>query len=231
MEMKTDMVGVNLTCTTCDKCATRELCLFYSLPASIGHPLRAQIKVRTLEAGDAIEEQGTSSTRIGVVKVGLLKGLRSNERCAGKPVVLLGRGRVVGLSGVYRLPAQLSFVAAVPARVCEVDLTVFNEVALFHSTVQQSLLLQVCRRVGCISEWSRILREESHLQRLCSALQLIAVEEGNPAFRLPSHGDLANLLSSRRETIARNMATLIKRGKFKKTGRWHGVLTSTHCDF
>jgi CRP/FNR family transcriptional regulator len=231
MEMKTDIAGSELPCTSCDKCATRELCLLYSLPTPRGQSLKHQVTERTLGVGEAIEQQGTSPTKIGVVKVGLLKGLRSNGRCEGKPVVFLGRGRVVGLSGVYSLPSQLSFVAAVPARVCELDLTLFNEFALSHNTIHQSLLLHVGSRVGCISEWSRILREETPLHRLCNALQLIAIEEGNPAFRLPSHADLANLLGSRRETIARSMAALIKLGKFRKTGRCHGVLTSTHCDF
>jgi CRP-like cAMP-binding protein len=230
MLMKMEVPGGEAPSTTCELCATRERCLFYSLPVPSSHPVKSKVTERTVDVGETIEVQGARVTKIGVIKMGLIKGMRANRQNDNKAIVLLGRGRVIGLPGVFHMPSQLGFVAALPSRLCELDLTLLNELAAHHNTIQDSLFIHAGVRMDCIMEWSCTLREESHLQRLCNALQLIAIEEGNSAFRIPSHADLASLLGSRRETIARSMATLIRRGKFRKVGRWHGFLTSEHCD-
>ncbi len=228
--MKMEVASDEAPPIACELCATRERCLFYSLPVPSSYPLKSQVTERTVDVGETIELQGARITKIGVIKMGLIKGMRANRQNNSKAIVLLGRGRVIGLPGVFHMPSQLGFVAALPSRLCELDLTLLNDLVARNSAVQDSLFLHAGIRMGCIMEWSSILREESHLQRLCNALQLIAIEEGNSAFRIPSHADLASLLGSRRETIARSMATLIRRGKFRKVGRWHGFLTSEHCD-
>ena len=80
-----------------------------------------------------------------------------------------------------------------------------------------------------MADWSRLLREDSYLAKVCAALHLIAAEEGNHAFRIPSHTELANVLGTRRETVARHIAILIERGLLRKVDRWHGVLTTPDC--
>ncbi|MEZ5702789.1 MAG: Crp/Fnr family transcriptional regulator [Burkholderiaceae bacterium] len=228
--MKMEVASGEEPSTACELCATRERCLFYSLPIPSSNLLKSKVTERTVDVGETIEVQGNRVTKIGVIKMGLMKGMRTNRQNGSNAIVLLGRGRLIGLPGAFHLPSQLTFVATLPSRLCELDLTLLNEYAARHSAVQDSLLHHAGIRMGCIMEWSSVLREESHLERLCNALQLIAIEEGNSAFRIPSHADLANLLGSRRETIARSMATLIRRGRFRKVGRWHGFLTSERCD-
>ncbi|WP_291011940.1 Crp/Fnr family transcriptional regulator [Hydrogenophaga sp.] len=214
----------------CDSCATRQQCLFARAASANNNSIKLHLRERAVGVGELIEKQGDLANFIGVVKVGLLKGLRSNAQNISKPIALFGRGRVVGLSSAYRLPSRLTLVAVTPMRLCEVGSETFERHTLMQGGLQELLLRSAASKVDCLTDWARLLREESHLQRLCNALRLIAVEEGSQAFRIPSHSDLADLLGSRRETIARNLSTLIRRGFFRKTGRWHGVLTRPQCE-
>lgn len=210
----------------CELCSTRARCLFSTLPPSQYELFWSLARERTVVRGEFIETQGGLSTRFGVVKVGLLKGLRSDKRGIEKPIVLLGKGRLMGFSQLFAQPSPLSLMAITPVRVCEVDVAAARDIAMLHMPFLYALYKTIADFMESMAEWSHLLRQDSYLTKVCVALHLIAVEEGNHAFRIPSHTELASVLGARRETIARHISLLVEKGVLMKVDRWHGVLVN-----
>lgn len=210
----------------CEHCSTRGRCLFSVLSLPQHERLRTLIRERVVAVGETLEAQGSLGKTLGVVKVGLLRGLRGSPGEEGKSVLLMGKGRLVGFTLPFGQAALLSLVAITPTRVCELDVRVVRDMAMPFEPFQQALYRAIADFVGAMADWSRLLREDSYLAKVGAALQMIAAEEGSPSFRIPSHTELANVLGARRETVARHIAILIDMGRFRKVDRWHGVLTA-----
>lgn len=204
--------------------------MLFRLPAAQAKLLKPHIRERIVSAGERLETQGQRGNTVMVVKVGLVKGMRGTSANDDKAIVVLGKGRLLGFSNLFKNPSHLTMTTITPARTCEVDVDAVNELAMPHRDFRQDVFRVLGSTFDCIADWSRILREDSYLQKLCQALELIAREEGCNAFRIPSHVELASLLGSRRETIARNIGVLIDKGVFRKVDRWHGMLTGTCCE-
>lgn len=214
----------------CEHCSTRGRCLFAVLPQPQYDEFSALIRERTVAVGEAVELQGCNGDAFGVVKVGLLKAVRHGAGSGDRAIALLGKGRLIGVTLPFAQSALLSLVAITPMRICEVDVQAVRRIALQQPLFQQAIYRTVAAFVGSVADWSRLVREDSFLVKVCVALHLIAAEEGSQAFRIPSHVELASVLGARRETVARQIAVLIERGMFRKVDRWHGVLTSVGCD-
>ncbi|WP_428300641.1 Crp/Fnr family transcriptional regulator [Hydrogenophaga sp.] len=197
------------------------------LPLPQHEPFRSLVRERTVAVGEMLEIQGTQGQMLGVVKVGLLKGLRSRPGDEGKPILLMGKGRLIGFTQPFGQAALLSLAAITPTRVCEIDVRAVRDLAMHHEPFQQAIYRTIAEFLGIMADWSRLLREDSYLTKVAAALQLIAAEAGSASFRIPSHTELANVLGARRETVARHIAILIDKGLFKKVDRWHGMLTTT----
>lgn len=214
----------------CENCSTRGRCLLAVLPLPQHEHFRSLVRERAIAVGEPVETQGCHAQTFGVVKVGLLKGLRRSPGDDGKAIVLLGKGRPIGFTQPFGQSALLSLEAITPMRVCEIDVQTVRNIAMHQPLFQQAIYKTIADFLGCMADWSRLLREDSYLTKVYAALQLIAAEEGSLAFRIPSHTELANVLGTRRETIARHIAVLIEKGMFRKIDRWHGMLTRPHCD-
>lgn len=214
----------------CEHCSTRQRCLFAALPLPQHEHFRSLVRERTVPVGEPVETQGAHGKTLGVVKVGLLKGLRRCHGDNGKTILLMGKGRLVGFTQPFGQSAVLSLVTITPTRICEIDVQAVKDLAMPYPPFQQAIYRTIAEYLGCMADWSRLLREDSFLIKVCSALQLIAAEEGNASFRIPSHTELGNVLGARRETVARHITFLIDKGMFQKVDRWHGMLTATDCD-
>lgn len=208
----------------CELCSTRQRCIVSSLPAERMAALQGQIVERAVLLGGQIEEQGLRSLSLKVIKLGLFKGLRRSAGGEKLPICLQGKGQVAGLNNLYRQPSALSLVAITPARVCEIPLRLIDEIAKVERDFRRCLFQAQARYVDNLADWSRVLRGDSLTAQLGEALRLIAHEEGRADFRIPSHSELARILGTRRETIARHIGLLIEAGRFAKTDRWHGRL-------
>lgn len=208
----------------CDLCSTRQRCIVSSLPAERVGALQGQIVERAVPLGGQIEEQGLRSLSLKVIKLGLFKGLRCSAGGERLPVCLQGKGHVAGLNNLYRQPAALTLVAITPARVCELPVRLVDEIATADRDFRRCLFQALARYVDNLADWSRVLRGGGVTTQLGEALRLIAQEEGRAAFRIPSHTELARILGTRRETVARHIGLLIEAQRFVKTDRWHGRL-------
>lgn len=208
----------------CELCSTRQRCIVSSLSAERMGALQGQIVERAVLVGGQIEEQGLRSLSLKVIKLGLFKGLRRSAGGERLPICLQGKGHVAGLNNLYRQPAALTLVAIAPARVCEIPVRLIDEIATVDRDFRRCLFQAQARYVDNLADWSRVLRGDSVTAQLGEVLRLIAHEEGRADFRIPSHSELARILGTRRETVARHIGLLIDSERFVKTDRWHGRL-------
>lgn len=213
----------------CEHCSTRARCVFFALPPQHAQLLKSHIRERVVTVGETLECQGDHGQTVMVIKLGLVKGMRGSSGKDNKAIAILGKGRLLGFNNLFRQVSPLTLTAITPTRVCEVDVSAVYSLAMSHQAFRRDVYKAVGSYFDCVADWSRILREDSYLLKLCHALQLIATEEGSNAFRIPSHSELAGVLGSRRETIARHIGALIHRGMFQKVDRWHGMLLSSGC--
>lgn len=213
----------------CEQCSTQVRCPFATLPQTEHEPFWSLARERNVAVGEALETQGTQTQTLSVVKVGLLKGLRRGPGGVSKPILLMGKGRMMGYTQPFGQPATLSLTTITPTRICEVDVQAVRNAVKLHLPFQHAMFKSVAGFLGCMADWSHVLRQESYLAKVCVALHLIAAEEGSQSFRIPSHTELANVLGTRRETVARHITLLIEKGLLKKVDRWHGELTTPDC--
>lgn len=215
------------TTPRCEHCSTYARCVFAALTLQEREQIWSFARERSVAVGEPLEAQGVRSQTLGVVKVGLLKGMRRGPGDVDRPILLMGKGRLVGSTELSGQSATLSLVSITPTRICEVDLQAVRNIALQSPSFQNAIDRTLAAFMGCMADWSHVMRQESYLTKVCAALHLIAVEEGNPSFRIPSHSELADVLGTRRETIARQITLLVKKGLLSKMDRRHGLLTTS----
>ncbi|HMN94119.1 MAG TPA: Crp/Fnr family transcriptional regulator [Hydrogenophaga sp.] len=176
--------------------------------------------------GDELEVQGDFWNTLGVIKVGQVKGSRANALNKSKAVVFLGRGRPVGLGSAFGHRSQLTLVAITSVRVCCMDANLVRTLAMPDAEFRKALQDTAGSFVNCLTDWSRVLREDEFALKLYYALHLIATEGRSASFTMPSHAELADLLGSRRETIGRHLTAMVGEGRLERRDRRHFVLVS-----
>ena len=127
------------TTPRCDHCSTRGRCLLAVLPTPQYEHFRAQVRERTVAVGEQVETQGAHGQVLGVVKVGLLKGLRRGPGDDGKTIMLAGKGRLIGFTQPFGQTALLSMEAITPTRICEVEAHSVRDIAMAQPQFQQAI--------------------------------------------------------------------------------------------
>ncbi|MEZ5646105.1 MAG: Crp/Fnr family transcriptional regulator [Burkholderiaceae bacterium] len=229
MSTTTTQSGAAVSTPVCERCATRMTCLFTSGSAQVNASLRPHIVERVYRPGDVIKSQGSNTRTVRVIKLGLVRADRSNSDSDARPIMLLGRSRVLGLPSLLDLAEMSTAIAMTPVRLCEVNSDMVKELSWQHEDFRTQLFDRGRDYLDCMADWSRVMREESPLSILCVALRIIAQEERSPTFRIPRHAELAALLGFRRETVVRQLAALMELDVIRKIDRWHGMLTGKKC--
>ncbi len=177
-----------------------------------------------MRRGEAIESQGLVADNLSVIKIGMAVGSRQLGDAIKTPVCLLGPGRLLGFSALFGLHSPLGTEAATPLRLCQIPISALYQLDLIDHRFQQAIYQAGGAYFENLADWAHVMRAGSIKRQLIRALHLISREAGNAAFRMPSHVDLANLLSTRRETIARYLGQLEADGFLEKIDRWHCVI-------
>jgi len=207
--------------TNCLACVTRGHCIIKGLSDDAVERLQPHIRERSLMKGDRLELQGSQSHTLMVIKVGMAMGLRETPPNPSTPVCVLGRGRLLGFNSLFGQPAPLCAVAFTRGRVCEFPIDTLYNLGLFDRAFRQCVYRATASYIENLANWASVMRAEGIRGQLTQALKLMAEEAGNVALRLPSHVDLARLLSTRRETIARHLNQLEADGVLLRVDRWH----------
>lgn len=209
----------------CPQCATLPMCLMGCLPAASRELLVPCVKESHFDKGDLLLPEGQVAQQVSIVKIGAVMGSRQGGDGHAHPVALFGRGKTLGEYAIYGHHEQISVIALSAGRICRLDVPDFYRLGVvdrkFHACVQT----RIVRSHGQLADWSRVMRIKGLQQKLLAALHLYASEQRNRVIRLPSHVALAELLSTTRESVARNLRLLEQQGLLNRRDRWHCQLT------
>lgn len=213
----------------CDRCVCQRQCLLARLDRAPATAWRVPVSETPFRKGEVLQRQGDGAHELRVVKVGLLLMQRGGPCAVGeRPVGLAGCGQVLGLPALLALPAELSFVAVTPGRLCRVALAPpGQDGAGPPASVLHELAREQLHTGARLADWGHIARVRGVAAQLAGALLQLAALQRSTLVRLPSQAVLAALLATTRESVARALALLAREQALARRDRWHCEIERT----
>ncbi len=197
--------------------------LLEGLPEAVGARAAPRCRWRHFEAHELIVDYGDESNDVIFIISGQVRVLMSSAY--GRHVILnhLDKGDFFGeMSAIDGRSRSASVIALYNSEVCVMPGDVFMEIATTIPAVAKRTMEKLTERVRTINER---LAEQAFLtarQRLCAELlRQSRPRAGHPGQRIvsppPIQEDLANLISSRREVVSRELSALTKDGVIERS--------------
>lgn len=203
----------------CSDCAIRAGCTLSRLRDDDPARLGAQLRERVFHRGDVLLEEGTLADSVRVVKLGLVFAYRKGLDGRSRPIGVVHRGGAIGIFGTFEMPTQASCVALTSVRVCELPVAALRDMATCGSGLLEEIGRAVTGIFATLTAWSEAMRLPGTINQLAYVLVLMAEANRSPVVQLPSHAALADLLGTRRETIARALRVLHGEGGIRRHER------------
>jgi len=203
----------------CQDCATRAACALNRLRFRQRAHADLQIHERTFHRGDVIVEEGQVAKNLRVVKLGVVFGYRRGLDGRSRPIGAVGRGVAIGSFGTIQLANQVTCVAMTAARVCELPAAELNRTGIGGASLQMEVGRFIAEAFAALSAWSEVMRLSGVVNQLAYVLVLLADANRESVVQLPSHEALAELLGTRRESIARALRALEMEGGIRRHER------------
>lgn len=184
------------------------------------------VRERRFRKGEVLQRQGSLLATVLIVKVGTVLLQRSAADGVDRPIGMAGCGQTLGTPALLQLPADLSCVAVMPGRVCEIALAPLWQDGWQSAEFSRTVAFDQVQAHGLLADWARILRIKGMPGQLAGALLLLAGLQRSTLVRLPSHAVLAALLATTRETVARGIALLTREEGLRRHDRWHCAIAS-----
>lgn len=181
--------------------------------------LEPKIRQRIFHRGDALVEEGRIARFVRILKLGTVFVYRRGLDGGSRPIGVINRGSAFGIFGMFENPNQASGVALTTVRVCEIPVVALRDMSACGS----KLLVQVVRAVtgnfAAMAVWSEAMRLSGVTNQLAYVVVLLADATKSSVVELPSQAALAEMLGTRRETIARALRTLDDEGGIRRLER------------
>ncbi|RYF06981.1 MAG: Crp/Fnr family transcriptional regulator [Comamonadaceae bacterium] len=206
---------------TCPDCACRQQCLLGRQSDAVRASWAPHITERRFRKGEVLQRQGDAHTLLQVVKVGTLIVQREGGDGVDRPVGMAGCGQALGTPALLNQPADLTCLAVMPGRVCEVNPAAVARHGLMTPEFLVDFAHEQMRAHTRLADWARIMHVRGVTGQLAGALLQLADIQRSTLVRLPSHTVLASLLATTRETIARALAVLAQQQGVVRHDRWH----------
>jgi CRP-like cAMP-binding protein len=207
----------------CQLCAVRSQCALGRIPARERQIIEPWIREQIFRPGDVLTREGDRSGVVRFVKIGTVFGYRLGLDGESRPIGVVRRGSALGVFGIFDQPNPATCTAVSTVRACELPM-----VALRASTTCQPQLLahatqSMADNFAMAAAWSEAMRLPGAINRLAYVLLLLAEAHKPSPVELPSHSKMAELLATRRETVARALRTLENEGGLRR-------LTPRRCE-
>lgn len=197
--------------------------LLVDVPDDVAKWAVDQCRWRSYEAHELIVDYGDESNEVLFIITGQVRVLMSSAY--GRHVILnhLDRGDFFGeMSAIDRRSRSASVVALYTSEICSMPGDVFVKIATTVPSIAKLTMEKLTERVRTINER---LAEQAFLtarQRLCAELLRQSRPRANHADQRivsppPIQEDLANLISSRREVVSRELSALVKDGVIERS--------------
>lgn len=209
----------------CEVCATRSVCIMSCVGESTAQTLAGVIHERLFRKSDVVQVEGEVADQITIVKLGTVKAIRRGVDAIERPVALFGRGQLIGAYGLLGQRNQVGAKALSAGRLCVIDIAALYRLGVIDRVFLGCVYTMISASFGHLADWAHVMRVKSIQQQLLGALQLLSNDQRSQLIRLPSHVALAELLSTTRESVARNLRLLEQQGLLNRRDRWHCQLT------
>lgn len=203
----------------CRDCAVRAVCALNRLSRDGQAHLKSLVRERVLHRGDVLLEEGSAATFVRVVKLGTVFAYRTGIDGRQRPIGVVHRGSALGLFGLFGMPSQARCVALMTVRVCEAAVADLQSMSSCGPGLAQEVALSIMQSFAALTAWSEGMRLPGIVNQLAYVLLLMAQAGEAPVVQLPGHAALAELLGTRRESIARALSTLEREGCIRRHER------------
>lgn len=180
-------------------CATRPACILSRLAPAKLQEIEPAIARRRLDRGQVLVREGEVARSASVVKIGTVFGRRRSLDGEDRTVSIAGRGTAFGLMGFFEQPTQVSGVAAVPSRICDIPHERLRDIAAREPSFAVHMTRTTTASIGLIADWSVGVRVRGVPNQLACTLLLMARSQKTSVLELPTHAALTELLDATRE--------------------------------
>lgn len=205
----------------CHVCATRSVCIMGCVGETTVRALTGVIHEHPFRKSDVLQIEGEVSDHIAIVKLGTVEAIRQGVDGIERPVALFGRRQLIGAEGLLGERNQLSGKAVSAGRLCVVGIADLYRLGVIDRVFMSCVYSRISNSIGLLADWAHVVRRKGIQQQLLGALHLMSKDQGSQLIRLPSHVALAELLSTTRESVARNLRLLEQQGMLIRRDRWH----------
>jgi CRP-like cAMP-binding protein len=174
---------------------------------------------------DVLQIESEVAGHIAIVKLRTVKATRQGVNAIERPVALFGRGQLIGAYGLLGQRNQVGAKALSAGRLCVIDIAALYRLGVIDRVFLGCVYTMISTSFGHLADWAHVMRVKGIQQQLLGALQLMSHDQSSQVIRLPSHVALAELLSTTRESVARNLSLLEQHGLLTRRDRWHCHLT------
>lgn len=209
----------------CHVCATRSVCIMGCVGESTARALTGVIQEHPFRKSDVLQLEGDVSDHIAIVKLGTVEAIRRGVDGIERPVALFGSRQLIGAEGLLGERNQLSGKAVSAGRLCVVSMAELYRLGVIDRIFMSYIYSRISNSIALLADWAHVVRRRGIQQQLLGALHLMSKDQGSQLIRLPSHVALADLLSTTRESVARNLRLLEQQGVLIRRDRWHCQLT------
>jgi CRP-like cAMP-binding protein len=209
----------SLRLVNCADCAIRAACALNRLESEDRARILPQVRERVFHRGDVLLEEGRTASVVRFVKLGVVFGYRRGLDGGSRPIGVVSRGGALGIFGTFATPNQTTCVALTAVRVCEVPVADLRSMSICGSSLVVQITRAVTEMFASVTSWSEVMRLQGVVNQLAYVLVLLADSSHSSVVHLPSHSDLAQLLGTRRETIARALRLLESDGAIRRHER------------
>jgi CRP-like cAMP-binding protein len=203
----------------CADCAIRASCTLNRLESEERARIVPQVRERTFHRGDVLLEEGRTASVVRFVKLGVVFGYRRGLDGGSRPIGVVSRGGALGLFGTFAMPNQTTCIALTTVRVCEVSVADLRSMNTCNSNLVVQITRSVTEMFAAVTSWSEVMRLQGLVNQLAYVLLLLADSSHSSVVQLPSHSALAELLGTRRESIARALRSLESDGAIRRHER------------
>lgn len=208
-----------ITAAHCRSCAIRQACLLGQVGDTERALVEPQIRQRTFHSGDALVEEGIVAGALLIIKLGTAFAYRRGLDGRSRPIGVIHRGNAFGIFGIFEYRNQASGIAMTTVRACEIPIAAVRDLSECGSKFLVHVLRAVTENFAAMAAWAEAMRLSGVTNQLAYVIVLLAEAAKSPVVELPSHVALAEMLGTRRETIARALRTLDEEGGLRRAER------------
>jgi CRP/FNR family cyclic AMP-dependent transcriptional regulator len=205
--------------TNCQDCAIRTLCTLGRLETQERALVESKIGERIFHRDDVLVEENKVAGFVRIVKTGTVFAYRRGLDGRSRPIGVVSRGRALGTFSIFNRPNPASCVALTTIRVCELPVVALRDISACGSNLLAHITLSVVDNFAALTAWSEAMRLPGVINQLAYILVLLADANRASIVELPSHSALAELLGTRRETVARALGALEMAGGIRRHER------------